>query len=254
MANEDISISENGASPVRSVYSFTPTVSQPLQGVAESGSSYSAGTDEVVSVQGNNELIAGDEALEDDVTTPIGMQIQFGTNTVTGQPLYWLPNDTNQVFHTNTGIIGTMGTGKTQFTKSLITQLYRDQEHNIGDEPLGILLFDYKGSKEDFVKATNAKILKPYHLPFNPLALTKSKVFKPLLPIHTANAFKDTLSKVYNLGPKQQNTLFQCIIDAYQTKGIISGNPDTWNNVPPTFDMVYNIYSNDDRFSCGSNG
>ena len=56
MANEDISISENGASPVRSVYSFTPTVSQPLQGVAESGSSYSAGTDEVVSVQGNNEL------------------------------------------------------------------------------------------------------------------------------------------------------------------------------------------------------
>lgn len=114
--------------------------------------------------------------------------------------------------------------------------MYRDQEHNIGDEPLGILIFDYKGdyneSKEDFVKATNAKILKPYHLPFNPLALTKSKVFKPLLPIHTANAFKDTLSKVYNLGPKQQNTLFQCIINAYQTKGIISGNPDTWNNVP----------------------
>lgn len=109
------------------------------------------------------------------------MQIQFGTNTVTGQPLYWLPNDTNQVFHTNTGIIGTMGTGKTQFTKSLITQLYRDQDHNVGDEPLGILIFDYKGdyneSKEDFVKATNAKILKPYHLPFNPLALTKSVVF-----------------------------------------------------------------------------
>ena len=45
-----------------------------------------------------------------------GMEILFGTDTVSGQKLFWMPNDTNQVFHTNTGIIGTMGTGKTQFT------------------------------------------------------------------------------------------------------------------------------------------
>lgn len=180
----------------------------------------------------------------------IGMQVLLGTDTVTGQPLYWLPNDTNRLFHTNTGIIGTMGTGKTQFTKSLITQLYRDQSFNVGDEPLGILIFDYKGdyneSKEDFINATQATVLKPYHLPFNPLALTKSKVFKPLLPIHTANAFKDTLSKVYGLGPKQQNTLFQCIIEAYTARGIVAGNPASWDNTPPTFDMVYSIYANDD--------
>lgn len=67
--------------------------------------------------------------------------------------------------------------------------------------------FDYKGdyneSKENFVKATNAKVLKPYHLPYNPLALTQPRVFKPLLPIHVANTFNDTLSRVYHLGPKQ---------------------------------------------------
>lgn len=180
-----------------------------------------------------------------------GMTVLLGTDVTTGAPIFWYPNDTNRLFHTNTGIIGTMGTGKTQFTKSLITQLYRDQKNNIGDKPLGILIFDYKGdyneSKEDFVKATNAKILKPYHLPFNPLALTQSKVFKPLLPIHTANAFKDTLSKVYGLGPKQQNTLFQCIIDAYKVKHINAGNSTTWDNVPPTFDLVYNLYSNNDE-------
>lgn len=179
-----------------------------------------------------------------------GMQILFGTDVVTGDNLYWYPNDTNQLFHTNTGIIGTMGTGKTQFTKSIITQLYRDQKYNFGREPLGILIFDYKGdyneSKEDFVKATNAKILKPYHLPFNPLALTKSKVFKPLLPIHTANAFKDTLSKIYGLGPKQQNLLFQCILDAYAAKGIVAGDPASWENMSPTFDMVYKLYSDDE--------
>lgn len=179
-----------------------------------------------------------------------GISVLMGTDIATGNGVYWYPNDTNKLFHTNTGIIGTMGTGKTQFTKSLITQLYRDQNHNVGREPLGILIFDYKGdyneSKLDFVKATDAKILKPYHLPFNPLALTRSKVFKPLLPIHTANTFKDTLTKVYGLGPKQQNTLFQCIISAYSAKGISAGNPGSWDNTPPTFDMVYNLYSNDE--------
>ncbi len=191
------------------------------------------------------------ETLAEPVEERKGMEILFGVDVSNGQQLLWLPNDTNQVFHTNTGIIGTMGTGKTQFTKSIITQLYRDQAHNFGGSPLGILIFDYKGdyneSKEDFVKATNAKVLKPYHLPFNPLALTKSKVFKPLLPIHTANAFKDTLSKVYGLGAKQQNTLFSCITQAYTIKGIQAGDPSTWGNIPPTFDMVYSIYANDDE-------
>lgn len=180
----------------------------------------------------------------------IGMVVNFGTDLSNGQPLYWYPNDTNQVFHTNTGIIGTMGTGKTQFTKSLIAQLFKDQAHNFSGSPLGILIFDYKGdyneSKADFVDATHATILKPYHLPFNPLALTKSKVFKPLLPIHTANAFKDTLSKVYGLGPKQQNTLFSCITAAYSARGIKSNDIESWDNTPPTFDMVYSIYANDE--------
>ena len=168
----------------------------------------------------------------------------------TGTPLIWKPNDTNQVFHTNMGIIGTMGTGKTQFTKSLIAQLYHDQKHNFDGSPLGILIFDYKGdyneSKEDFIEATKAKVFKPYHLPFNPLALTESKVFKPLLPIHTANAFKDTLSKVYNLGAKQQNALFSCITRAYNANGIKPNDPSTWKNTPPTFDMVYGIYIDDE--------
>ena len=194
-------------------------------------------------------LADSEEELKEPEEERKGMEILFGTDVSNGQKLLWLPNDTNQVFHTNTGIIGTMGTGKTQFTKSIITQLYRDQAHNFDGTPLGILIFDYKGdyneSKEDFVKATNAKVLKPYHLPFNPLALTKSKVFKPLLPIHTANAFKDTLSKVYGLGAKQQNTLLSCFTQAYAQMGIEPQDPSTWGNNPPTFEMVYSIYEND---------
>lgn len=207
-----------------------------------------AGVPSVTSAGNESNITAG---TGDSVEERKGMGILFGSDIKNGKDLIWLPNDTDQVFHTNTGIIGTMGTGKTQFTKSIITQLYQDQVHNFGGSPLGILIFDYKGdyneSKEDFIAATNAKVLKPYHLPFNPLALTQSKVFKPLLPIHTANAFKDTLSKVYGLGAKQQNTLFSCITQAYAAKGISSGDSSTWGNIPPTFDMVYSIYANDEE-------
>ena len=55
-----------------------------------------------------------------------------------------------------------------------------------------------------------------------------------------------TLAKIYALGPKQQNILFQCIIEAYAARGIIPGNPNSWDNVPPTFDMVYSIYENNE--------
>lgn len=184
-----------------------------------------------------------------------GMNILFGTNEQDGKPVLWTPNDTSQLFHTNTGIIGTMGTGKTQFTKSMITQLYRQQKNNVEGKELGILIFDYKGdyneSKADFVVATNATIYRPYQLPFNPLALTKSAVFKPLLPTHTANAFKDTISKVYNLGPKQQNTLLQCIMDTYTASGINPGNSSTWDNEAPTFEQVYQRYANDEEIKKG---
>lgn len=197
-----------------------------------------------------------EEQNEDDLSEkpPVvstGMNILFGKNDQNGQAVVWMPNDTTQLFHTNTGIIGTMGTGKTQFTKSLIAQCYREQKNNVDGMKLGILIFDYKGdyneSKADFVEMTNATILKPYHLPFNPLALVKSSVFKPLLPTHTANAFKDTISKVYNLGPKQQAILLQCIMDTYMASGINPVDSNTWDKEAPTFNQVYQRYANDEE-------
>lgn len=135
------------------------------------------------------------------------------------------------------------------------TQMYREQGKNVEGKPVGILIFDYKGdyneTKTDFVEVTNATIYKPYHLPFNPLALTKSSVFKPLLPMHTANAFKDTLSKAFNLGPKQQNTLLQCILETYRASGIMPANPDTWDEPAPTLYQVYQRYMNDEEIKKG---
>lgn len=176
--------------------------------------------------------------------------VLFGQDQSNGQSLIWHPGNTDEVFHTNTGIIGTMGTGKTQFTQSLVTQLYRERINNVGEPNIGILIFDYKGdyneSKENFVRATNAKVLKPYHLPYNPLALTIPRVFKPLLPIHVANSFNDTLSRVYRLGPKQSSSLLNCIKSAYAAKGILPNDPKTWTLPAPTFQDVYCLYMGND--------
>lgn len=143
--------------------------------------------------------------------------------------------------HTNTGIIGTMGTGKTQFTKSLITQIYRRQLDNLGKTPIDILIFDYKGDyiKSDFVKATNATVYAPHHLPFNPLALYRGQAFKPLLPLHTASTMKETIATVFGLGPKQQQLLNDLIMAAYEEKGIHKTNQDTWDRSAPT---IYDVY------------
>ncbi len=187
-----------------------------------------------------------EDSAPEEEQEPTSMEILLGTSAEDGQPVVWKPNDTSQLFHINTGIIGTMGTGKTQLAKSLIAQLVAQQEKNFLNSPLGILIFDYKGdyneSKQDFVSAAGVRVFKPYHLPFNPLALTKPSVFKPLLPSHTGNAFKDTISKVYHLGPKQQSMLFRCIMHAYQQNGIIPDRPGTWSRTAPTFAQVYQSY------------
>lgn len=202
-----------------------------------------------------NETVSEEENKpEEEKLPPRGMEIVFGNEKVKvsddeeeeSKPLVWYPNDTIKVFHTNTGIIGTMGTGKTQFTKSLITQLYRQQKNNFNGNPLGILIFDYKGdynnTKKDFVEATNAKVLKLHRLPFNPLSIFETKEYKPLLPVHTANTFKDTLARAFRLGPKQQTVLYTCMMQAYEKMGIFPNEPETWQRSAPTFEMVYDIY------------
>lgn len=178
------------------------------------------------------------------------MQILFGVNEKNNKEVYWYPNDTDKVFHTNTGIIGTMGTGKTQFTKSMITQIYRESKYNVDGKNVGILIFDYKGdynkSKTDFIEATNANVYELYHLPFNPLSVIKAKNSKPMLPLHTANSLKVTLAKAFGLGIKQETLLRDLIMEAYEKRVIIKNKPDTWDNPAPTLKDVYDIYVNRD--------
>lgn len=190
-----------------------------------------------------------DGVAEQVLNTGEGIEVFFGTNLKNDYKVIWEPNNTDKVMHTNTGIIGTMGTGKTQFTKSLIYQLTKNANQNIGDDPLGILIFDYKGDyiKDDFVDATNAKVYEPHHLPYNPLALDATPKSKPVLPLHTANDIKETISNAFNLGNVQKQKLLDVIIDAYASRGIHKGKRDTWTKTPPTLGDICNLYMEDEK-------
>ena len=101
------------------------------------------------------------------------------------------------------------------------------------------------------MEAVQAQIYKPYRLPYNPFSLIKGQSFRPLLPVHTANLFKDTLTKSFRLGPKQQQLLLDCILDAYYRCGILTEAPSTWDRKPPTFEQVYQIFLEKTDYKAG---
>lgn len=169
------------------------------------------------------------------------LKVLFGHDVLRNQPIYWEPTNTSKVFNTNTGIIGTMGTGKTQFTKSLVTQLVQNHRHNIGGELIGFVIFDYKADyiKDDFVAATGARVFDLHRLPFNPFALYGNK---PMLPVHTANLFRSTVGKAYNLGNRQQNKIRTLVLEAYARAGIHPGDSSTWGGTAPTLQDVWDLF------------
>ncbi|MBR7215881.1 DNA phosphorothioation-dependent restriction protein DptH [Pseudomonas sp. B2021] len=174
-------------------------------------------------------------------STPKSLTVLFGHDAVQGRPLIWEPTNTSKFMNTNTGIIGTMGTGKTQFNKSLITQLIRGAPSNVDGAPIGLLIFDYKSDyvDQEFVTANSVKSLKLYRLPFNPLSLHGSM---PMLPVHTANAFSETLAQAFGLGQKQQLRLRKIILEAYENAGIITTDSSTWTKACPTVSMVWDRF------------
>ncbi|HCE6799555.1 TPA: ATP-binding protein [Pseudomonas aeruginosa] len=120
----------------------------------------------------------------------------------------------------NIGVVGDLGTGKTQFLKSLILQISRAREANRGITPR-FLIFDYKRdySSQDFVEATGAKVVKPYRLPLNLFDTTgMGESSAPWLD--RFRFFADVLDKVYSgIGPVQRDKLKGAVRSAYEVAG-----------------------------------
>lgn len=174
------------------------------------------------------------------------IKILIGHEVNHNQPVYWEPTNTAKFMNTNSGIIGTMGTGKTQCTKSVVTQLYRNQGLNIDAKPIGMLIFDYKSDYVDkkFIDATSAKTYKLHKLPYNPLSLFGDT---PMLPVHTARGFSETMGKAFGLGQKQQLRLRKLIADAYKLAGISKSDSSTWSKSAPTIADVWALFIDQEK-------
>lgn len=184
--------------------------------------------------EGDGLVTKADEVVEVS-TVGSGIDLLIG-NTIDGfreevRRLNLSDTNLNQL---NIGVVGDLGTGKTQFLKSLIYQVSKSAAANQGVKPR-FLIFDYKKdySSEDFVKATGARIVKPQHLPLNLFDISESG--DSMAPwLGRFKFFSDVLDKIYSgVGPVQRATLKKAVRQAYEQ---LEGT-----GLAPT---IYDIHSN----------
>jgi hypothetical protein len=134
----------------------------------------------------------------------------------------------------NIGVVGDLGTGKTQLLKSLIAQIASSGPENRGRPPR-FLIFDYKRdySSDDFVAATGARVVRPHRIPLN-LFDTRTSGDVPAPWFDRFRFFADVLGKIYSgIGTVQRDKLKRAVKDAYDAAA---------PGVPPTLREVHTAY------------
>jgi hypothetical protein len=150
-------------------------------------------------------------------TPDTGVTLQLGMTIDGFQPRNLSLNISDtRLNHMNMGVVGDLGTGKTQLLKSLILQISEATSANRGIRPR-FLIFDYKRdySSPDFVKATGARVIRPQRLPINLFDIrTMEETAAPWLQRYLF--FSDVLDKIYSgIGPVQRDKLKRAIRAAY---------------------------------------
>ncbi len=149
-----------------------------------------------------------------------GIRFTVGTllNSVRGGEADFWPSNTN-LNQLNIGVVGDLGTGKTQLLKALVLQL-RQCAHAQQENPLSVLIFDYKRDFQDskFISSVGGRVLEPLNIPLNVLAL--SEPYQPHVAYKKAQGFVDILLRIYGgLGPVQIDHLVTAITDLFERLG-----------------------------------
>ena len=146
----------------------------------------------------------------------VGHSIRAGER----KPYHLHPSNTglNQL---NIGVVGDLGTGKTQVTKALIHELTRRGKENRGHSPK-FLIFDYKRdyTKSDFVEAVGARVVAPHRIPLNVFDLSAARDHLRGARLGRVKFLNDVLQKIYGgIGPRQRNHLKTAVLSAYDSRG-----------------------------------
>ena len=172
--------------------------------------------------------------------TPEGISILVGSTPsgATTSPVFFNPSETalNQL---NIGVVGDLGTGKTQLLKSLVYQLSMSAASNRGHPPK-VFIFDYKRdyTEGDFPEALGIKILDPSKkpLPINFFALgvdPEEQRAVRIERVRRSNFFCDLLRRISGIGQVQRNNLYTCVMKAYEACA---------HGHAPSINDVYDIY------------
>jgi hypothetical protein len=165
------------------------------------------------------------------VAADAGISLLVGT-TVDGFEAreLWLDISDTKLNQLNIGVVGDLGTGKTQLLKSLVLQIRKGAECNQGLAPR-FLIFDYKKdySSQDFVAATGARVVLPRHIPLNLFDI--SGAGESTAPwLDRVKFFSDVLDKIFTgIGPVQRQNLKQAIKRAYEDRATAGQQPTIYD-------------------------
>ena len=148
-----------------------------------------------------------------------GVEIPVGSGTDwpnSGESVVFSPSNT-ELTQLNVGIVGDLGTGKTQKIKALVRDLSDSAESNRGQR-IKFLIFDYKGDYvgPEFVQRTAARVVTPQNIPLNVLDPRGAEGINAELD--RANFLIDVIRKIYGgIGPTQEYNLRAAIGDCYSS-------------------------------------
>ena len=189
----------------------------------------------------------GEIAEPGEPSKPEGISILVGNapSGATTNPVYFKPSETalNQL---NIGVVGDLGTGKTQFLKSLVYQLSLSAASNRGHAPK-VFIFDYKRdyTEGDFPDALGVKLLDPSKqpLPINFFALgvnPDDRMAVRMERVRRSNFFCYLLRRISGIGQVQRNNLYASVMTAYES--CARGHAPSINDV---FDAYSSLGRND---------
>jgi DNA phosphorothioation-dependent restriction protein DptH len=206
----------------------------------DDGSSHSTSSDvetETIVYDFGGDSASAASAIAEAAGVPAGIKFDVGKtiNQFSPEELQFFPGNTalNQL---NVGIVGDLGTGKTQLIQALVRQLGADPTMNRGKRP-NVLIFDYKRdySKPNFVKATGARVVSPFDIPLN-LFDVRDSAQKGKAWLERTKFFIDVMDKIYpGIGPVQRTRIKSAVKDAYQKAG-------STEKVAPTISDIFESY------------
>ena len=148
-----------------------------------------------------------------------GIKFLVGTSASAGESKsYHLHPSNTRLNQLNIGVVGDLGTGKTQVTKALIYEFTRRSEANRGHAPK-FLIFDYKRdyTKPDFAEAVDARVVSPHRVPLNVFDLPAGRDHLRAARLGRVKFLNDVLHKIYGgIGPRQRNHVKNAIMQAYE--------------------------------------